>query len=72
MSAIRKTGQFTTQPRIDAAPAAARTTADLPSLYPADVEHALQLLTQSLVCCIDRLNPQPNADIGVRSPGLPR
>ncbi|WP_316880337.1 BRO-N domain-containing protein [Ralstonia wenshanensis] len=45
---IRKTGQFTAQPCIDAAPAAARTPADLASLYPADVERALQLLNKHI------------------------
>ncbi|CAJ0705431.1 BRO-N domain-containing protein [Ralstonia wenshanensis] len=48
LPAIRKTGQFTAQPCIDAAPAAARTPADLASLYPADVERALQLLNKHI------------------------
>ncbi|CAJ0734735.1 BRO-N domain-containing protein [Ralstonia mannitolilytica] len=48
LPAIRKTGQFTAQPCIDAAPAAARTPADLDSLYPADVERALQLLNKHI------------------------
>ncbi|WP_440818055.1 BRO-N domain-containing protein [Ralstonia sp. 22111] len=48
LSAIRKTGQFTAQPCIDDAPAAARTPADLASLYPADVERALQLLNKHI------------------------
>jgi prophage antirepressor-like protein len=55
LPAIRKTGQFTAQPCIDAAPAA-RTPADLASLYPADlaslypadVERALQLLNKHI------------------------
>ena len=48
LPAIRKTGQFTAQPCIDAAPAAARSPADLASLYPADVERALQLLNKHI------------------------
>ncbi|CAJ0705458.1 BRO-N domain-containing protein [Ralstonia wenshanensis] len=48
LPAIRKTGQFTAQPCIDDAPAAARTPADLASLYPADVERALQLLNKHI------------------------
>ncbi|MCT7313814.1 BRO family protein [Ralstonia sp. CHL-2022] len=48
LPAIRKTGQFTAQPSIDDAPAAARTPADLASLYPADVERALQLLNKHI------------------------
>jgi prophage antirepressor-like protein len=48
LPAVRKTGQFTAQPCIDAAPAAARTPADLASLYPADVERALQLLNKHI------------------------
>ena len=48
LPAIRKTGQFTVQPCIDDAPAAARTPADLASLYPADVERALQLLNKHI------------------------
>ena len=48
LPAIRKTGQFTAQPCIDATPAAARTPADLASLYPADVERALQLLNKHI------------------------
>lgn len=48
LPAIRKTGQFTAQPCIDAAPATARTPADLASLYPADVERALQLLNKHI------------------------
>jgi prophage antirepressor-like protein len=48
LPAIRKTGQFTAQPCIDAAPTAARTPADLASLYPADVERALQLLNKHI------------------------
>ncbi|WP_257878192.1 BRO-N domain-containing protein [Ralstonia pickettii] len=48
LPAIRKTGQFTAQPCIDAAPADARTPADLASLYPADVERALQLLNKHI------------------------
>ncbi|MET3444698.1 BRO family protein [Ralstonia sp. 1138] len=48
LPAIRKTGQFTAQPRIDDAPATARTPADLASLYPADVERALQLLNKHI------------------------
>jgi prophage antirepressor-like protein len=48
LPAIRKTGQFTAQPSIDATPAAARTPADLASLYPADVERALQLLNKHI------------------------
>ncbi|WP_410482481.1 BRO-N domain-containing protein [Ralstonia flatus] len=48
LPAIRKTGQFTGQPCIDAAPATARTPADLASLYPADVERALQLLNKHI------------------------
>jgi prophage antirepressor-like protein len=48
LPAIRKTGQFTAQPCIDTAPAAARTPADLASLYPADVERALQLLNKHI------------------------
>jgi prophage antirepressor-like protein len=45
---IRKTGQFTAQPRIDAAPRAALTPEELASLYPADVERALQLLNKHI------------------------
>jgi prophage antirepressor-like protein len=48
LPAIRKTGQFTAQPCIDTAAAAARTPADLASLYPADVERALQLLNKHI------------------------
>ncbi|MGN8088049.1 BRO-N domain-containing protein [Ralstonia sp. 22086] len=48
LPAIRKTGQFAAQPCIDDAPAAARTPADLASLYPADVERALQLLNKHI------------------------
>ena len=48
LPAIRKTGQFMAQPCIDDAPAAARTPADLASLYPADVERALQLLNKHI------------------------
>jgi prophage antirepressor-like protein len=48
LPAVRKTGQFTAQPCIDAAPADARTPADLASLYPADVERALQLLNKHI------------------------
>ncbi|MCO5411213.1 Bro-N domain-containing protein [Ralstonia mojiangensis] len=48
LPAIRKTGQFTAQPCIDDAPAAARTPADLASLYPADFERALQLLNKHI------------------------
>ncbi|WP_232042614.1 BRO-N domain-containing protein [Ralstonia wenshanensis] len=48
LPAVRKTGQFTAQPCIDEAPAAARTPADLASLYPADVERALQLLNKHI------------------------
>ncbi|MGN5354792.1 BRO-N domain-containing protein [Ralstonia sp. L16] len=48
LPAIRKTGQFTAQPCIDAAHATARTPADLASLYPADVERALQLLNKHI------------------------
>ncbi|MGN6140268.1 MAG: BRO-N domain-containing protein, partial [Ralstonia sp.] len=47
LPAIRKTGQFTEQPCIDAGPAAS-TPADLASLYPADVERALQLLNKHI------------------------
>ena len=48
LPAVRKTGHFTAQPCIDDAPAAARTPADLASLYPADVERALQLLNKHI------------------------
>ncbi|CAJ0804328.1 hypothetical protein LMG18096_04433 [Ralstonia holmesii] len=48
LPAIRKTGQFTAQPRIDAAPRAALTPEELASLYPADVERALQLLNKHI------------------------
>ena len=48
LPAVRKTGQFTAQPCIDAAPTAARSPADLASLYPADVERALQLLNKHI------------------------
>ena len=48
LPAIRKTGQFTAQPCIDAAPDTAHTPADLASLYPADVERALQLLNKHI------------------------
>ena len=48
LPAIRKTGQFTAQPHIDAAPRAALTPEELASLYPADVERALQLLNKHI------------------------
>jgi len=48
LPAIRKTGQFTTQERSEAAPRAALTPAELASLYPADVERALQLLNKHI------------------------
>ncbi|MGN6262954.1 MAG: BRO-N domain-containing protein, partial [Ralstonia sp.] len=48
LPSIRKTGQFTAQPRIDAAPRAALTPEELASLYPADVERALQLLNKHI------------------------